>query len=117
MRFLTDAHISLEMVAMIRDLGHDCLDSSVIPPRMSDVDVLRMASDDARVMVTSDKDFGELVFVHRIHCPGVVLIRLALANETDRVALVRSLWPAVVSRLPGFYVTITAAGVRVRPIG
>jgi hypothetical protein len=31
-KFLADAHISVEMVAMIRDLGHDCLDSSAIPP-------------------------------------------------------------------------------------
>jgi hypothetical protein len=34
--FLADAHISVEMVAMIRDLGHDCADSSAIPLRMLD---------------------------------------------------------------------------------
>jgi hypothetical protein len=62
-RFLADAHISAEMIAMLHDLGHDCLDSSAIPPRMQDIDVLRMAADDARVVVTSDKDFGELLFV------------------------------------------------------
>jgi predicted nuclease of predicted toxin-antitoxin system len=62
MKFLADAHISVEMVAMLRDLGYDCLDSTVIPPRMLDVNVLRMAADDQRVVVTSDKDFGELVF-------------------------------------------------------
>lgn len=71
---------------MIRGLGHDCLDSSAVPLRMPDVDVLRMAEQDQRVVLTSDKDFGELVFVHGIACPGVVLIRLALAEETDRVA-------------------------------
>jgi len=34
MKFLADAHISVEMVAIVRDSGHDCLDSSAIPPRM-----------------------------------------------------------------------------------
>src|SRR5262245_27812805 len=106
MKFLADAHISVEMVAMIRNLGHDCLDSSAIPPRMLDVDVLRMAAVDGRVAVTADKDFGELVFVHAIACPGVVLIRIALANEADRVRHARSVWPTVVSRLPGSFVTI-----------
>ena len=116
MKFLADAHISREMVAMLRDLSHDCLDADAIPVRMPDVDVLRMAADDQRIVVTSDKDFGELVFVHGIACLGVVLIRVALADESVRVAHVRSLWPTVLSRLPGSFVTITAWGIRARPM-
>ncbi len=116
MKFLADAHISVEMVAMIRELGHDCADASAIPSRMPDVDVLRRAADDARVVVTSDKDFGELVFVHGFACSGVVLIRVALADESDRVAHVRSVWPTVLSRLPASFVTITPSGVRARPL-
>ncbi|MEX2170356.1 MAG: DUF5615 family PIN-like protein [Pirellulales bacterium] len=116
MKFLSDAHISREMVAMLRDLGHDCLDADAIPLRMPDVDVLRMAADDQRIVVTSDKGFGELVFVHGIACPGIVLIRVALADEKDRVAYVRSLWPTVLSRLSGSFVTITASGIRARPM-
>jgi predicted nuclease of predicted toxin-antitoxin system len=70
MKFLADAHISREMVAMIRDLGHDCRDAATIPPRMPDVDLLRMAAGEQRIMMTSDKGFGELVFVHSIACRG-----------------------------------------------
>jgi predicted nuclease of predicted toxin-antitoxin system len=82
-KFLADAHISVDTVTMIRGLGHDCLDASVIPPRMLDIDVLKMAAADERVVVTADKDFGELVFVHDIPCPGVILIRLPMAHEAD----------------------------------
>jgi len=117
MKFFADAHISVEMVAMLRDLGHDCWDASVIPPRMTDVAVLSWAAEEARVMLTADKDFGELGFVHKIACPGVVLIRVALAGESDRVNYVRSVWPRVLSRLLGSFVTITLSGVRARPIG
>jgi len=116
MKFLADAHVSVEMVAMIRTLGHDCLDASAIPPRMPDLDVLRMAAADERVVVTSDKDFGELLFVHGIACPGIVLIRVAFADEKDRVVRVRSAWPIVLSRLPGSFVTITTSRVRARPL-
>jgi predicted nuclease of predicted toxin-antitoxin system len=115
-KFLADANVSMEMVAMLRDLGHDCMDSSKIPPRMQDVDVLRMAADDARIVLTSDKDFGELIFIHRIACSGVVLIRVASALESARVAHVRSVWPTVMSRLPGSFVTITFSSVRARPL-
>lgn len=116
MKFLADAHISAGMVAMIRDLGHDCIDASAIPPRMPDIDVLQMAAQQERIVVTADKDFGELVIVHGIACPGVILIRIALANETDRVAALRSAWSTILSRLPGSFVTVSAAGVRARPI-
>ncbi len=74
MKFLADANISIEMVAMLRELGHDCSDPAAIPPRMQDVDVLRGAADNDRIVITSDKDFGELVFVHAIRCPGVVIV-------------------------------------------
>lgn len=114
MRFLADAHISVERVATVRDLGHDCVDPTAVPPRMPDVDVLRLAASEGRVVLTADKDFGELVFAHAIPCPGVVLIRIALADEADRVARLRSVWPTALSRLPGSFVTITASGARVR---
>ena len=116
MNFLADAHISQEMVAMVRSLGHDCLDSSAIPARMPDVDVLKMAANEDRVVLTADKDFGELVFVHQIPCSGVVLVRLELADEADRVARLRDVWPTVLSRLPGSFITVTVAGVRALPI-
>jgi predicted nuclease of predicted toxin-antitoxin system len=104
------------MVLMIRGLGHDCLDAVAIPPRMPDVDVPRMAAADQRIVITSDKDFGELVFLHNLACPGVILIRIAMADETDRVARVRAVWSTVMSRLPGSFVTITSSAIRVRPI-
>lgn len=116
MKFLADAHISLQMVEMLRSVGHDCADASAIPPRMQDIDVLRMAASESRVVLTADKDFGELVFVHAIPCPGVVLVRVSLAEEADRVAHVRSVWTTVLSRLPGSFVTITSSGVRARPL-
>ena len=116
MKFLADAHISVEMVAMIRDLGHECIDASGIPARMPDVDVLQMAAREGRIVLTADKDFGELVFVHAIACPGIVLIRIGLPDEAARIDRVRTAWPAVVSRLPGAFITITAWSVRSRPI-
>src|SRR5688500_9808565 len=99
MKFLSDAHISVEMVQMT--LGHDCTDASSIPPRMEYVDVLRKAADEERAIITADKDSGELVFLHRLQVPGVLLIRVTFADETSRVQRVRSVWPAVIARLPG----------------
>jgi hypothetical protein len=45
-----------------------------------------------------------------------VLLRVARADESERVEHVRSVWPTVLSRLPGSFVTITTWGVRARPL-
>lgn len=116
MKFQADAHISHELIATLREMGHDCLDSSSIPTRMPDVNVLEMAARDGWVVITADKDFGELVFVHQLDTPGVVLIRLAYPDETERVAHIRRVWPVVITRLPGSFITITPSQIRVRPI-
>jgi predicted nuclease of predicted toxin-antitoxin system len=108
MKFLADAHISVEMVAMIRAYGDECEDASATPPRMEDIAILRSAASTGRIVVTADKDFGELVFSNSIACEGVVLIRVAMADEADRVAYVRSVWPTVLSRLPGSFVRRSA---------
>ena len=116
MKFQCDAHISREMVAMIRGRGHDCLEAGSLPPRMPDEEVLRRAAGEGRVVLTADKDFGELVFVHRVACPGVILLRIALPHEVDRVRRLDAAWPAILSRLPGSFITVTADAVRVRPL-
>lgn len=116
MKFLADAHVSAELVAMIRAFGNDCSDASAIPPRMKDVDILRMATAGQRVVVTIDKDFGELVFNLGIPAVGVVLIRLSSSDEPERVERLRDVWPIVMSRLPGTFVTVTDSRVRGRPL-
>lgn len=41
-----------------------------------DDDVLGAAVGDARILITEDKDFGELVYRRRLHHRGVVLVRV-----------------------------------------
>ncbi len=57
---------------------------------MPDDDVLNLANQEAALLLTADKDFGEMVFRQRLHAHGVVLIRLAgmlPARKAEVVAL------------------------------
>jgi predicted nuclease of predicted toxin-antitoxin system len=76
MRFLTDAHISLDMIDVLATRGHDVLDARTLPPRTTDDELIRIAERDGSVIITNDRDFGTLVFASRMHVPGVVLIRM-----------------------------------------
>jgi predicted nuclease of predicted toxin-antitoxin system len=56
--------------------------------------VLELANSDGRVLVTTDKDFGELVFRLRRVAFGVLLVRLAGAFTVLTPSFVRIRPPA-----------------------
>lgn len=62
MKFLADANIGRLICDFLEARGHDVLRASSFPPGTPDHEILRVAVADGRVVLTSDKDFGELVF-------------------------------------------------------
>jgi predicted nuclease of predicted toxin-antitoxin system len=56
-----------------------------ISPRASDDTVLNLACDEGRILLTEDKDFGELVYAAGQKSCGVILIRFP-ANARGSVA-------------------------------
>ena len=50
---------------MLRSEGHDVLSAIDVNPTATDSELLDLALEQGRVLITEDKDFGELVFVRR----------------------------------------------------
>lgn len=76
MRLLTDENISPVIAAALQSAGHDVLAVIVAMPAAPDDDVMALAIAEDRVLVTEDKDFGELVFRHGRRPPGVIRLGL-----------------------------------------
>ena len=72
MRVLLDSCVWGGAVAVIRDAGHDCLWVGEWPEDPGDSEILDRAHQDGRVLVTLDKDFGELAVVRRVPHSGIV---------------------------------------------
>lgn len=73
MRFLLDVcAASRSMAQTLTDLGHDVLSALEVAPRASDQELLALALAEQRILVTEDKDFGELVFVRRLPHPCII---------------------------------------------
>jgi len=64
-RWLADECIAAPLVAALRDAGHDASYVAEFAAGLSDADVIAMASAEGRVLLTEDKDFGDLVFRRR----------------------------------------------------
>jgi predicted nuclease of predicted toxin-antitoxin system len=61
MRFLADESIEKPVVDELRRSGHDVLSIQERSPGVDDDTVLQLAVNDNRILITSDKDFGELI--------------------------------------------------------
>jgi len=75
MRILANENFPLDAVVSLRTDGHDVWWVRTEAPGISDAEVLDLARRDNRLIVTFDKDFGELAFhAHLPVASGVILL-------------------------------------------
>jgi len=90
MKFLLDVSAaSRELRLMLIDNGHDVLSAVEIGPQTPDTNLMALAFQERRILITHDKDFGELAVVHNLPCPCI--IRLVDMFVEERVNAVRDL--------------------------
>jgi predicted nuclease of predicted toxin-antitoxin system len=115
-RWLVDECLDAGLVSHLRAAGHDVMYMAEVAPAVSDTEVMLRAQTEQRILLTEDKDFGDLVFRHGRSVPGVVLSRIDPAmHELKRVRL-----DAAIHRfgenLLGRYTVIEEARLRSRPL-
>lgn len=90
MKFLLDVCVASNILRKtLSDLGHDVLSARDSYASASDRALLDLAYREQRVLVTADKDFGELVFSLRL--PHPCILRLDGLTATDEAAAIQNL--------------------------
>lgn len=116
MKLLANAHISRAILDFRQSAGHDCLHAELVAPGMADDRLLQLAVEQRRIILTADKDFGDLVFRRHIPAAGVILLRVHAASEAERLALLKKHWAAVERSVDGHIVVVTNRRVRRSPL-
>lgn len=57
MKFLADENIAISTIKLFVNRGHDVIDVKSIKRRLSDIEVIKLASQEKRIILTHDKDF------------------------------------------------------------
>jgi predicted nuclease of predicted toxin-antitoxin system len=116
MRFIADENFPGEAVKKLDAAGHDVVWIRIAAPGSKDEDILAWAVRESRVLLTFDKDFGELAWgVGLPATSGVVLFRLPLPPAAD----VGSILAARVGERTdwaGHFSVIEPSRVRMRPL-
>ena len=117
MKFLLDAcAASRTLQASLTKLGHDVLSARDERARATDEALPALAYEERRVLVTEDKDFGELVFMHRL--PHPCIVRLVELRVTEKVEAMRDLIERHGDAMrEGAIIVVTRTRVRIRSTG
>jgi len=81
MEFLADECCDRDFVEELRQSGHDVLYIFELKRGATDDEVLALAFDQRRILLTEDKDFGELVYRLKKPAHGIILIRIGVKNR------------------------------------
>jgi predicted nuclease of predicted toxin-antitoxin system len=115
MRFVADENVLRLVIERLRAGGFDVLSITETRSGAPDRDVLQAADAEDCILLTEDRDFGELVFRQRLDVRGVILLeldRLSNAAEADVAEVVS----AHSDKLVGNLVVIEPGRIRVRPL-
>lgn len=114
MNLVADESVHAGIIDRLRADGHAVRAIRDTHGGAADQDVLALACHEQAVLLTQDKDFGELVYrLGLSHC-GIVLIRLAGMAVTTRADLVSSMIRDHTIELAGAFTVISSGGVRIR---
>jgi len=75
MKFLVDESCDFIVVRALREEGYDVLAVCELAPSIADTDVMFLANKGKRVLITEDKDFGQIFYSFKIKDHTVILIR------------------------------------------
>lgn len=104
------------MIRWLLDQGHDLVLARDDFPRSSDMDLLTLALETRRVVLTRNKDYGDLIFRDRRHTSGVILIRLRARDQFQRLELFKPFWPQIEAAAPGSMIVVANNHIRIKPI-
>jgi len=116
MKLLADESVDRDIVDRLRSDGFEIIYVSEESPSIEDDAVLDRANAESVVLLTGDKDFGELVYrLGRVHT-GIVLSRLGGLSAERKAEIVSQAFRTHSADFEGAFSVITPGSIRIRKL-
>ena len=116
MHFLANENIPKATITALREAGHDVYAISEISPGITDAEVMQRAHEQQRIIITFDRDYGELVFRHRHPLPaGILFLRFTPRTPVEPAEFIEQILTSGIP-LKGHFSTADRDQLRQRPI-
>lgn len=112
MNFVADESCAKPVVLALREAGHEVVSIAEVAPGATDEQVLERALNEKRVLITEDRDFGELVYARGRSSAGVILVRFPNRARRAKAATVIEVVSKLGLRLRDTFTVVEPGRVR-----
>jgi len=115
-KFIADVNVEKAIVDYLSDNGYDVKWVPDFNCEIVDEDLLEIANKEKRILITNDKDFGELIFLQKKLSTGIILIRIKGQKADDKVRLIKKLLQTYSDKLSRHFVVLMKKKFRFIPL-
>ena len=99
LKFVIDVGVGRSIEEWLASQNFKVLAIASINPEMKDFEIIQLANHEDGIIVTMDKDFGELVFKNNKTHKGILLLRLDDAVSEEKLAAIQNIIPEYLGKL------------------
>lgn len=114
MKFLVDVGVGKKVENWLKENGFDVLSVRDIDSRAKDSQILCWAVDQQRMIISMDKDFGELVYNSGKHHAGVLILRLEDADGDTKVEVTKKILAEYYDKIESHFCVFQDGRLRIR---
>ncbi|HEY3876068.1 MAG TPA: DUF5615 family PIN-like protein [Candidatus Kapabacteria bacterium] len=115
MILLADENFPIDSVRILRDAGFDVESIQEDTPSLDDISILDRAVQSGRLLLTFDRDFGDLIFHKMLPAPiGVIYFRFDLITSDEPAPLFLDLVERL--KMEGYFTVVTRSTIRQRKL-
>jgi predicted nuclease of predicted toxin-antitoxin system len=113
LKFLVDECVGLLVAHWLKENGFDTISIMAEMPGISDDEVLAKAFLENRILITSDKDFGDMIFKKKSAHHGIILLRIQSKIALSKIQVLENLLKNHSHELFDNFIVISDSGIRI----
>lgn len=114
--FLIDVGVGKKVENYLDEQGFNVKAIRYIDPSMTDSNIIKLAFKEDRVIITMDKDFGELVYHSFMDHSGIILLRLEYATGQEKLNIMKEILAKYSDKLKDHFSVYQRGKFRIRKI-
>ena len=114
MELIADESVDFGIIRILRERGYAVISITENFSSIKDQKVLEIANEKAVLLLTEDKDFGDLVYRFQLPHKGILLMRLSNLPRQERIKLAADIIDKNFENLKNNFSVLTHKGIRIR---
>lgn len=113
-KIIIDVGVGIIIEEWLTREGFNVIAIRKVNPEMADLDIIRLANNENAIIISMDKDFGELVFKNQLLHKGILLLRLEDAVAEEKLSAIQNIFPNYFSQIQNNFCVYQNGKLRIR---